>query len=50
MFRSGIEFGFTVNEEWNLGVSYDHRSSGDIWVYNPGMETLQIKIGRLFNK
>ena len=47
MFRSGIELGYSISEDWRVSLAYDHRSSGDLWVYNPGMETLQIKIGRL---
>ena len=47
MFRSGIEVGYSITEDWQVGLVYDHRSSGDLWLYNPGMETLQIKIGRL---
>ena len=47
MFRSGIELGYSISSEWRVSLAYDHRSSGDLWAYNPGLETLQIKIGRL---
>ena len=47
MFRSGIEFGRYLSESWIASVSYDHRSSGDLWVYNPGMETIQFRLGRI---
>ena len=47
MFRSGIEFGRYFSNSWFASVSYDHRSSGDLWVYNPGMETIQFRLGRI---
>lgn len=47
MFRSGIEIGSYINEKWVISIHYDHRSSGDIWEYNPGMETIQFRVGRL---
>ena len=46
MFRSGIELEYTLNNDWKISLGYDHRSSGDIWEYNPGMETLKISIIR----
>ena len=48
MFRSGIEFEYSINEEWKTSIGYDHRSSGDIWKYNPGMETIKISLSRIF--
>ncbi len=42
MFRSGIELEYTIDTDWKVSLGYDHRSSGDIWDYNPGMETLKI--------
>ena len=46
MFRSGIELEYTLNNDWKISIGYDHRSSGDIWEYNPGMETVKISIIR----
>ena len=44
MFRSGIELEYSINTDWKISLGYDHRSSGDIWKYNPGMETFKISI------
>ena len=44
MFRSGIELEYSVNTDWKVSLGYDHRSSGDIWEYNPGMETIKFSI------
>ena len=44
MFRSGIELEYSLNTDWKISLGYDHRSSGDIWKYNPGMETLKLSI------
>ncbi len=44
MFRSGIELEYSINDDWNISLGYDHRSSGDLWNYNPGMETVKISI------
>ena len=46
MFRSGIELEKHLSDLWTISIAYDHRSSGDLWKYNPGMETWQIRIGR----
>ena len=40
MFRSGVEIMLDVDEKHSLSFGFDHRSSGDIWKYNPGMETV----------
>ena len=48
MFRSGVELEYSINTSWKLYLGYDHRSSGDIWKYNPGMETIKISIGKTF--
>ena len=40
MFRSGVEIMLDVDEKYTLSFGFDHRSSGDIWKYNPGMETV----------
>jgi len=44
MFRSGIELEYSINTDWKMSLGYDHRSSGDIWEYNPGMETVKLSI------
>ncbi len=44
MFRSGIELEYSINTNWKISLGYDHRSSGDIWKYNPGMETVKISL------
>lgn len=46
MFRSGLELEYLINTRWRLSLGYDHRSSGDLWEYNPGMETIKISISR----
>lgn len=42
MFRSGIELEYRVYGDLKITVGYDHRSSGDLWDYNPGLETIKI--------
>ena len=44
MFRSGLELEYTINPHLKVSLCYDHRSSGDIWEYNPGMETIKISL------
>ena len=44
MFRSGLELEYTIDPSWKVSLGYDHRSSGDIWEYNPGMETIKISL------
>ena len=44
MFRSGLELEYSINTDWKISIGYDHRSSGDIWEYNPGMETIKISL------
>ena len=44
MFRSGIELEYTIDTDWKISIGYDHRSSGDLWDYNPGMETVKISL------
>ena len=46
MFRSGIELEFKLDNLWNISFAYDHRSSGDIWKYNPGLETIKLSLSR----
>ena len=42
MFRSGLELEYVIDTDWKVSLGYDHRSSGDIWEYNPGMETIKV--------
>ena len=42
MFRSGVEIMFDVDKNYSFSLGFDHRSSGDIWKYNPGLETIFI--------
>ena len=44
MFRSGIELEYAIYRSWKISIGYDHRSSGDLWEHNPGMETIKISI------
>ena len=44
MFRSGLQVNYNISEKYSVSVSFDHRSSGDIWEFNPGLETWQIKL------
>ena len=46
MFRSGIELEYSLNNHWKIAIGYDHRSSGDLWDYNPGMETVKISLAK----
>ena len=48
MFRSGVELEYTIDRHWKVSLGYDHRSSGDIWEYNPGMETIKISFIKTF--
>lgn len=43
-FRSGIELGYETRQGWRVGLSYDHRSNADLKAYNPGMETIQLRV------
>jgi lipid A 3-O-deacylase len=43
-FRSGAEIGYQAPGGLRVGVSYDHRSNGDISSLNPGLETLQLRV------
>ena len=49
MFRSGLEVGIEAGSNFFLSISYDHRSSGDIWPYNPGLESIQIRLTKELN-
>ena len=46
MFRSGIELEYQLGNIWKISIAYDHRSSGDIWEYNPGLETIKFSLSR----
>ena len=46
MFRSGIELEYQIGKIWNVSIGYDHRSSGDIWKYNPGLETIKLSFSK----
>lgn len=48
-FRSGLELGVQLGEDWQLSLSYDHRSNGDIASWNPGLETIQLRVSKTFN-
>ena len=48
MFRSGLELEYTLESHLKVSLCYDHRSSGDIWEYNPGMETVKISFIKTF--
>lgn len=48
-FRSGVELGVRFAENWQVSLSYDHRSNGDISSLNPGLETIQLRVSKAFN-
>lgn len=43
-FRSGIELGYEAPSGLRIGLALDHRSNGDTQSYNPGLETLQLRV------
>ena len=43
-FRSGIELGYESPSGLRIGLSFDHRSNADFLTYNPGLETLQLRV------
>lgn len=43
-FRSGIELGYEARSGLRIGLSYDHRSNADFQDYNPGLESLQLRV------
>ena len=43
MFRSGVQLNYNLSDRVSISICFDHRSSGDIWNFNPGLETWQIK-------
>ena len=46
MFRSGIELEYKIGKLWHVSIAYDHRSSGDLWKYNPGLETIRFSLSK----
>lgn len=48
-FRSGAEIGWQGASGLRFGLSYDHRSNGDLSPMNPGLETLQLRVTVPFN-
>ena len=49
-FRSGIEFGVKLDNDWQVSISYDHRSNADVVAFNPGIETIQLRISKPFGR
>jgi lipid A 3-O-deacylase len=43
-FRSGIEIGYEAPSGLRVGLSFDHRSNADFRSYNPGLESLQLRV------
>jgi lipid A 3-O-deacylase len=43
-FRSGAEIGWQIRNGVKVGISYDHRSNGDMVRVNPGLETLTLRV------
>jgi lipid A 3-O-deacylase len=43
-FRSGAEIGWQIRNGVKVGISYDHRSNGDMVRLNPGLETLTLRV------
>ena len=50
MFRSGVHFSVNFSDVWRFSLGFDHRSSGDLWQYNPGMETFQLSLEKKIYK
>lgn len=48
-FRSGVEMGARFENGWQVSVSFDHRSNADISRWNPGLETVQLRVSKRFN-
>ena len=43
-FRSGIELGYGTESGLRIGLTFDHRSNADLRSYNPGLETLRLRV------
>lgn len=48
-FRSGVEMGVRFDTGWQVSLSYDHRSNADVVSWNPGLETIQLRVSKTFN-
>ena len=48
-FRSGLEVGMRFDNDWQVSLSYDHRSNADVVAVNPGLETIQLRLSKTFN-
>lgn len=48
-FRSSVELGIRLDNDWQISLLYDHRSNGDISKVNPGLETFHIRFSKSFN-
>lgn len=48
-FRSGVEMGVRFESGWQVSLSFDHRSNADLSAWNPGLETLELRISKAFN-
>ncbi|MFN7962585.1 MAG: acyloxyacyl hydrolase [Thermoanaerobaculia bacterium] len=44
-FRSGLELAYRIDPRWHLGVLFYHLSNGDFASYNPGSESLVLRLG-----
>jgi len=45
-FRSGAEIGYRFASGWRVAASYDHRSNAELFVLNPGVETVQFRVSK----
>ena len=43
-FRSGIELGYEAPSGLRVGLALDHRSNAGFQDYNPGLETVQLRV------
>lgn len=46
MFNSEIGLERNITDKWSISIAFDHRSSGDLWSYNPGMETVKLRFSK----
>jgi len=47
-FRSGVEMGVRFENGWQVSLSFDHRSNADLAAWNPGLETIQLRVSKTF--